>query len=114
MPAMSRPKVIGANANEIVSTTNLDGLIIGIMASMSVRSMPAIGRVMKSRRSLDHLVGAGEQRRRNVEAKRLSGLQIDHKLDLRLDGKRSSDRPSSHRCAAASVQAGGRSKMNKP
>src|SRR6266436_2354418 len=32
--------------------------------------------------SFDHLVGGGEQRRRNFQAERLGGLKIDHKLKL--------------------------------
>src|SRR5215510_10467453 len=33
--------------------------------------------------SLDHLVGAGEQRRWNFEAQRLRGCQIDDEIELR-------------------------------
>src|SRR5262249_42075320 len=40
-------------------------------------------------RLLDHLVGAPEQRRRHVEAKRLRSLEIKYEFDLgrRLDGQ---------------------------
>jgi hypothetical protein len=39
--------------------------------------------------SFDHLIGAGEQRSRHFEAKRLRGLQVDDHFELRrlLNGK---------------------------
>jgi hypothetical protein len=39
-------------------------------------------RVTDLRALLDDLVGSREQRRRNLEAKRLGGLEVDHQLDF--------------------------------
>jgi hypothetical protein len=39
-------------------------------------------RVCKKPVLLDHLVGAGKQRRRHVEAERPGGLEVDHELQL--------------------------------
>src|SRR5215475_13232957 len=49
-----------------------------------VRQVPqaAVSNRGRTRASLDHLVGAGEQRRRHREAEGLGGFEVDHKLEL--------------------------------
>jgi len=42
--------------------------------------MSALCQKQTSAASFDHLVSAGEQRRRNINAKRARGLQIDDKI----------------------------------
>src|SRR6516162_4728101 len=47
---------------------------------MSARGHFGLMRRSKYSALFDHLVGAGEEQRRNGEAKRLRGLDIDHQL----------------------------------
>ena len=56
----------------------------------------------------DHLVGAGEQYRRNLEPDRLGGLQIEAQLEAsrRLHGQRDTDcRQSTRSVLSSSMEA---------
>ncbi len=75
-------------SHDSVRTSALTGKQIKVKATNSIRGMDAAqwGRGLQPtkslRRLLDHLVGAGEQSRRNIEAERLSGLHVDCQLDF--------------------------------
>jgi hypothetical protein len=53
-----------------------------------------------ARRSLDHLVGAGEQRRRNRKAERFRGLEGDN---IEQDGERTERARSCRRLCASAI-----------
>jgi len=53
------------------------------LCTPSSRMLPSvIGGVGGCWESLDHLVGAGDKRRRHFKAERLCGLEIDHQFEL--------------------------------
>jgi hypothetical protein len=54
--------------------------IIGAFRHFRVVPKAAVSNRSKADNLFDHLVGAGEQRRRHVEAERLGGLEVDHQL----------------------------------
>ena len=44
--------------------------------------MALTGMELPTRNSLDNLVGAGEQRRRKLQAKQFGGFQVDDQVEL--------------------------------
>src|SRR5439155_16645189 len=59
-----------------------DDLCAGGPSSLALVSSPRVGRRPVGN-SFDHLVGAGEQCRRNFQAERPRGLAVDDKLEFR-------------------------------
>src|SRR5262245_57070581 len=79
-PAPPRPAVWAFAAVDVPMTSAKDTPI-----SEQSRPIPLITKsshLMSTASLLDHLVGAGEQRVGHVEAERLCGLEIDHRLVL--------------------------------
>jgi hypothetical protein len=64
-----------------LNSTHIHGTHVPV-EEPSTASKAAMSNRSKTAHLFDHLVGAGEKGRRNVEAKRLGGLEIDHKVKL--------------------------------
>jgi hypothetical protein len=60
------------------SLTLLGGVLNGTLKDVLLAVQPR----RTAAASFDHLVGAGEQRRRNIDPERLGGPEVDDKLEL--------------------------------
>jgi hypothetical protein len=53
-----------------------------VRAGRNVSKVPTTDSVQQITSLFDHLVGAGEQRRRHAEAERFSSLEVDYEIEL--------------------------------
>ena len=85
-PTPSPHLILNPRTSSRDNTSDPPGTLAGLFAIvMTLDGRPGIvcgGPMQPCQHSFDHLVGAGEQHRWHDDAKRLCGLQIDHKLVL--------------------------------
>src|SRR5258707_6569620 len=82
--ATAAPPSSDMNSRRLTSNMGLPPLGSAPPIATTSRRWTRVGRLRHClAHSLDHLVGATEQRKRDGEAKRLRGLEIDDQLDFR-------------------------------
>src|SRR5215471_9572143 len=88
--ATNRMRLLGrfaSAASAPLATTIANANVSRPLNLSDIKSTPSVSTISVAfekaspcRRSFDHLVGAGEQRRWHLKAERLSGFQIDHQF----------------------------------
>src|SRR5829696_8684090 len=84
-PAVRAPREKAKGGHNCSRQTETGWLSVGFRSRHSMMELTGMALTGggPSRTSLHHLVGAGEERRRDVEGERFCGLEIDDQFELR-------------------------------